>query len=61
MSHPVTHEPLVHWSCDKCGAAGEISLPPQSYGCDAYALACQAHALAAERCHGVVRVGSRAK
>jgi len=57
MSH--TTAPLILWSCDKCGAAGDLSIPPNSYGVDAYGRACEAHALASEQCDGHVRIEVR--
>jgi len=43
MSH--AYEPSELWRCWRCGAGGELSIPPASYGEDVSALAARAHAV----------------
>ena len=43
-----TYMPLIRWRCEKCGAAGEVALPPGEYSCD---LAFRAHALECATCY----------
>ena len=44
------YQPSDLWRCDRCGAGGELSIPPASYGVDVQAQAASAHALASPEC-----------
>ena len=45
------YAPLQRWHCDHCGKAGELSIPPESYGADLLELATRAHRIANHDCH----------
>jgi hypothetical protein len=45
-----TYAPLERWSCQKCERAGELSVPPATYGADIQELAAKAHAIASPEC-----------
>ena len=45
---------MVRWRCSRCKVSD--SFPAPRFGCDAYAIACQAHALRCELCEGDVRI-----
>jgi hypothetical protein len=45
------YAPLQPWKCYKCGAGGDLAIPPASYGVDTLGLAERAHQVAKPDCH----------
>jgi hypothetical protein len=44
------YAPLQPWKCYKCGAGGDLAIPPASYGVDTLGLAERAHRAAQPKC-----------